>query len=115
MAWAIFVLVVVLIVIALMHCNLTALSEPGRFETRTANMAKRCFHPRASRKGIPPRPVDTKTSVETGAMHYGLDCSVCHAALCDSAAGEAAFSIASGKGYYRLQSRQDVVVFAVDL
>ena len=41
MAWAIFVLVVVLIVIALMRCNLTALSEPGRFETRTANMAKR--------------------------------------------------------------------------
>jgi hypothetical protein len=79
MAWAIFVLVVVLIVIALMRCNLTALSEPGRFETRTANMAKRCFHPRASRKGIPPRPVDTKTSVETGAMHYRLDCSVCHA------------------------------------
>src|SRR3954451_24476000 len=64
MAWAIFVLVVVLIVIALMHCNLTALSEPGRFETRTANMAKRCFHPRASRKGIPPRLVDTKTSAE---------------------------------------------------
>jgi hypothetical protein len=79
MAWAIFVLVVVLIVIALMRCNLTALSEPGRFETRTANMAKRCFHPRASRKGIPPCPVDTKTSVETGAMHYGLDCGVCHA------------------------------------
>jgi hypothetical protein len=64
MAWAIFALVVVLIVIALMGCSLTALSEPGRFETRTANMAKRCFHPRASRKGIPPRPVDTKTSAE---------------------------------------------------
>jgi hypothetical protein len=51
MAWAIFVLVVVLIVIALLRCNLTALSEPGRFETRTANMTKRCFHPRASRQG----------------------------------------------------------------
>ena len=44
MAWAIFVLVVVLIVIALMRFNLTALSEPCRFETRTANMAKRFFH-----------------------------------------------------------------------
>ena len=52
MAWAIFVLVVVLIVIALMGCSLTALSEPGRFETRTANMAKPCFHPRASRRAF---------------------------------------------------------------
>jgi mono/diheme cytochrome c family protein len=79
MAWAIFVLVVVLIVIALMSFNLTAQREPGPAETRLANLSKRYFIYRASRHGIPPRPQDTKASIERGASHYGLDCSVCHA------------------------------------
>ena len=40
MAWAIFLFVVVLIVIALMSFNLTALHEPGPVETRVANLSK---------------------------------------------------------------------------
>jgi mono/diheme cytochrome c family protein len=79
MAWTIFVLVVVLIVIALMSFSMTALRDPGRRETRVANLAKRFFIGRASRQGIPPRPLDTKASVERGGSHYGIDCSVCHA------------------------------------
>jgi mono/diheme cytochrome c family protein len=79
MAWAISVLVVVLIVIALMRFNLTALREPVPAETRLANLAKRYFIYRASRHGIPRRPEDTKASIERGGSHYGLDCSVCHA------------------------------------
>jgi mono/diheme cytochrome c family protein len=79
MAWAISVLVVVLIVIALMRFNLTAQREPGAAETRLANLSKRYFTYRASRHGIPPRPQDTKASIERGGSHYGLDCSVCHA------------------------------------
>jgi mono/diheme cytochrome c family protein len=79
MAWAIFVLVVVLIVIALMSFNLTALREPGPVETRVANLSKRYFIYRAGRHGIPPRPQDTKASIERGGSHYGLDCSICHA------------------------------------
>jgi mono/diheme cytochrome c family protein len=79
MAWAISVLVVVLIVIALMRFNLTAQREPGAAETRLANLSKRYFIYRASRHGIPPRPQDTKASIERGGSHYGLDCSVCHA------------------------------------
>ena len=79
MAWAILVLVVVLIVIALMRFNLTALHEPGLAETRLANLSKRYFIYRASRHGIPPRPQDTKASIERGGSHYGLDCGVCHA------------------------------------
>jgi mono/diheme cytochrome c family protein len=79
MACTIFVLVVVLIVIALMRFNLTALHEPGRAETRLANLSKRYFIYRASRQGIPPRPQDTKASIERGGSHYGLDCGVCHA------------------------------------
>jgi mono/diheme cytochrome c family protein len=79
MAGAIFVLVLVLIVIALMRFNLTALHEPGRAETRLATSSKRYFIYRASRHGIPPRPQDTKASIERGGSHYGLDCSICHA------------------------------------
>jgi mono/diheme cytochrome c family protein len=79
MAWAISVLVVVLIVIALMRFNLTALHESGPIETRLANLSKRYLIHRASRRGIPPRPQDTKASIEKGGLHYGLDCSVCHA------------------------------------
>jgi mono/diheme cytochrome c family protein len=79
MAWTIFVLLVVLIVIALMRFNLSALHEPGPAETRLANLSKRYFIHRASRHGIPPRPQDTKASIENGSSHYGLDCGVCHA------------------------------------
>jgi mono/diheme cytochrome c family protein len=79
MAWPIFVLVVVLIVIALMRFNLTALHEPARAETRLVTLSKRYLIYRASRQGIPPRPQDTKASIERGGSHYGLDCSVCHA------------------------------------
>ena len=77
--WAIVVLVVVLIGIAVMRFNLTALHEPGPAETRLANLSKRYFIYRASRHGIPPRPQDTKASIERGGSHYGLDCGICHA------------------------------------
>jgi mono/diheme cytochrome c family protein len=79
MAWTIFVLVVVLIVIALMRFNPSALHEPGPAETRLATLSKRYFIHRASRHGIPPRPQETKASIERGSSHYGLDCGVCHA------------------------------------
>ncbi len=73
------VLAVVLIGIALMRFNLTALHEPGPVETRLANLPKRFFIYRASLHEIPPRPHDTKASIERGGTHYGLDCGVCHA------------------------------------
>jgi mono/diheme cytochrome c family protein len=79
MAWTILVLVVVLIVISLMRFNLTALHPPGPTETRLANLSTRYLIYRASRHGIPPRPQDTKASIERGGSHYGLDCGVCHA------------------------------------
>ena len=75
--WTILVLAVVLIVA--MRFNLSALPQPGRLETRVTDLAKRFVIRRASRHGIPPRPVDIKTSVENGDSQYGLDCSLCHA------------------------------------
>lgn len=77
-AWTILVLAVVLIVIALMRFNLTALPEPGRVETDVSNLATRFVIWRDSRHGIPPRPVDAKASVAAGSTRYGLECSTCH-------------------------------------
>jgi mono/diheme cytochrome c family protein len=79
-AWTILVVAVVLILIAiaLMRFNLSALPQPGDFETRVSNAAKLFIIQRASRHGIPPRPTDIKGSVAAGGSHYGLDCSVCH-------------------------------------
>lgn len=69
---------VVLILIVLIRFNLSALPEPGRLETRFSDLAKRFFIQRASRQGVPPRPLDTKASVAAGLTDYGLDCSMCH-------------------------------------
>ena len=76
--WMILTLAVLVVLGALMRFNLTALPEPGHLETRVANRARRFLIHRASRKGIPPRPLDAKARVENGGTHYGLDCSVCH-------------------------------------
>ena len=72
------VLVALLVVIAAMRFNLSALPQPGRIETRVADLSKNFLIRRASDQGIPPRPLDVKTSVTNGGSHYGLDCSVCH-------------------------------------
>ena len=76
--WAIIILAAVLIVIAAMSFNLSALPQPGRFETRVADLSKGLLIDRASREGIPPRPVNIKASIAAGGEHYGLNCSVCH-------------------------------------
>jgi mono/diheme cytochrome c family protein len=76
--WAIVILAVVLIVVAAMSFNLSALPQPGRFETWVANLSKELLIDRATREGIPPRPTNIKTSIAAGGEHYGLDCSVCH-------------------------------------
>ena len=71
-------LAALVVLAALMRFNLTALPEPGHLETRVANRARRFLIHRASRTGIPPRPLDAKASVDNGGTHYGLDCSICH-------------------------------------
>ena len=113
MPWAIFVLVVVLIVIALMRFNLTALHEPGPAETRLANLSKRYFIYRASRHGIPPRPQDKKASIERGGTHYGVDCGVCHAddGRAQRSPGQWMYPRASDLTSKRVQSYSDQELF----
>ena len=77
-AWTILVLAVVLIVITLMRFNLTALPEPGHFETLLSNRARHFLIQRASRQGIPRRPPDTKASSDSGSTLYASTCGFCH-------------------------------------
>ena len=69
---------VVLIGIGLMNFGLTALREPGFFETRIAGLVKRSAIRLASRRGTPRSTGEGTASAEIGASHYGLDCSICH-------------------------------------
>jgi hypothetical protein len=73
------VLAVVLIVIAiaLMRFNLTALREPGRFETVIANRGRHFLVRHASSQRVSPRPPDTRSSAASGGLRYSSDCSIC--------------------------------------
>jgi mono/diheme cytochrome c family protein len=77
-AWTILVLVLVMIVIALVRFNLSALQAPGRLETLLSNSARHSLIHRASRQGIPPRPPDTKASADSGSTLYTSTCGFCH-------------------------------------
>jgi len=110
--WTIVVLAV-LIAIAVMRVNLTARPEPGRVETRIANLSKRFFIYRSSRHPIPPRPNDTKASIERGGSHYGLDCGVCHAddGRAQRAPGQWMYPRASDLTSKQVQSYSDQELF----
>lgn len=77
-AWAILALLVVLVATALMRFNLTALKEPGRFETLVANRVTHVMIRRASRQRIPPRPLDVKASAAGVSASYKGECAMCH-------------------------------------
>jgi mono/diheme cytochrome c family protein len=68
----------VLVGIGMMHFSLAALQQPGPIEAYVTNLAKDSIIRLASRRGIPPSPADKRSSIEAGAIHYGLDCGICH-------------------------------------
>src|SRR5262249_55514890 len=76
--WTIVACGVVLVGIGLMHLSLTALQEPAPFESGIASLVKHSIIRLASRRGIPPPPVDTAANIEEGLAHYGVDCRLCH-------------------------------------
>lgn len=77
--WTVLIIVVVLIVVALMRFNLSAVPDPGRLEVLVTGKARHFLIHRASRKSIPPRPAAAKAgSHGDGAMLYGNYCSICH-------------------------------------
>lgn len=111
--WAVLAACLVLIGIAVMHFSLAALQEPGPIETRLTNWPKRFLIHRASLHGNPPRPQDTKASIERGGTHYGLNCSVCHAddGHAHRAPGEWMYPRASDLTSEQVQSYSDQELF----
>jgi mono/diheme cytochrome c family protein len=111
--WTIILVAVALLVIAALSFNLAALQPPGRFETRVADLSKGFLIDRASRHGIPPRPVNIKASIAAGGEHYGLDCSVCHSddGRGQTPVGEWMYPRASDLTSKRVQSYSDQELF----
>lgn len=58
--------------------RLSAVEEPGHFETLVASWAKRLLVRRASRRGIPPPPADLSSGLTEGDKLFGLECGACH-------------------------------------
>ena len=71
-------LILALAFIVASQINLSALPEPGSFETRMATASKRWMIGRAARKATPPEPPTTAASKENGDTLYGMDCDSCH-------------------------------------
>ena len=80
--WVIAVLIIVLIVIAatygVMHINISALPEPGAFETSIAMKVKDWFIGRAASGSLPPAPIHNASSISAGETLYGMACASCH-------------------------------------
>jgi mono/diheme cytochrome c family protein len=75
-------IVIVLIIIAgaytVMHVDISALPEPGRFETSIATKAKDWYISRAARGSLQPAPINDASSVSTGETLFGMGCATCH-------------------------------------
>jgi cytochrome c553 len=74
--------VIVLIIIAgvytVMHVNISALPDPGRFETSIATKAKDWYISRAARGSLQPAPINDASSASTGETLFGMGCATCH-------------------------------------
>jgi hypothetical protein len=69
-------IVIVLIIIvgayAAMHVNISALPEPGPFETSIATKAKDWYISRGARGSLPPAPTNDASSVSAGETLFGM-------------------------------------------
>lgn len=102
-------------VIGLERFRLSALESPGPLETRVANDAKHILIRLESREGIPQRPPATDASIETGATHFGLDCTICHGVdgRAQTPSGQWMYPRAADLTSKRVQSYSDQELFWV--
>ena len=75
-------IVIVLIIIvgayAAMHVNISALPEPGPFETSIATKAIDWYISQAASDSLPPAPTNDASSVSAGETLFGMGCATCH-------------------------------------
>jgi len=72
------VLIILVGAYVVMHVNISALPEPGRFETSIATKVKDCYISRAARGSLPRAPTNDASSVSAGETLFGMGCATCH-------------------------------------
>lgn len=75
-------MIVVLIIVAgaygVMHITISALPEPGPFETSIATKAKEWYISRAARSSVPSALGNNASRVSAGETLFGMGCATCH-------------------------------------
>jgi mono/diheme cytochrome c family protein len=80
-AWwivAILVLIVLCAALAFSHASISALDEPGQFETRLATRAKHIIVAHQAAKMRVTEPPNSDASANTGAIVFSVECAACH-------------------------------------
>lgn len=72
------VIVVAAVLFGIARFNLSALPDPGHFETSTATHAKDWYIRRAARASLPPAPPNNAASIAAGSSLFSMDCASCH-------------------------------------
>ena len=74
-----FLVVLIALVVAVLHFDLSAIPEPGKIEIYIAGKLRHMLVSRASsRERIPPAPANRSVSIEEGDKLYGTECADCH-------------------------------------
>lgn len=80
--WLIAAIIILLIIVAaglgVMRASISALPQPGAFETSMATKVKDWYIGRAAREPLPPGPANSAASVTAGSALFGMDCASCH-------------------------------------
>ncbi|MDE3137209.1 MAG: c-type cytochrome [Acidobacteriota bacterium] len=80
--WWIFVFLIVAIVAAVWyaatHADISALPEPGKFETALATRLRNWLIDRESRGPLPPAPALDASAISAGSTTFGMACANCH-------------------------------------
>ena len=77
------VVIIVLIIVAaayrVMHLNISALPEPGPFETSIATTVRDWYISRSARRSLPAAPPENSASrIYEGKTLFGMGCATCH-------------------------------------
>lgn len=71
-------IIVAAIIFGIISFNLSALPEPGHFETSMATHAKDWYIGRAARGSLPAAPASTAAAISAGNALFSMECVSCH-------------------------------------
>lgn len=81
--WVICLLILLCLIVAggaifVSQFSLSAIPDPGQFETRMATASLRAIVSRKARSEVPAQPPASATSAAAGGMTFGGECATCH-------------------------------------